>query len=279
MEKHRGICALCGKEADLTFEHIPPKSAFNKTPTRAVSVSGLLKKKDQLPWDTKGVRYKNLQQGMGDYTLCQSCNNHTGEWYGEAYRQFANRAAFLVSQDIPNGMNSVEIKEVYPLRIIKQILSMFCSINRPGLYAIDELRTFVLDKEATGLDRTRYRVHMYFTKSGYRKCAPISSIIHLNQDKTVSSTVVSEITAAPLGFLLYCNPTDVQLLEGIDISSFADVGYDQVGNVTLPIDIREVNTWVPSDYRSRAEIIDTIEKNQRWEEGFVTDGKTNSNDV
>jgi len=96
-----------------------------------------------------------------------------------------------------------------------------------------EAQGLVLDKETTGLDKTKYRVHMYFTKSGYRKCAPISSIIHLNQDKTVSSTVVSEITAAPLGFLLYFNPTDARLLEGIDISSFADVGYDQIGNISL----------------------------------------------
>ena len=30
MDKKYGICHLCGKYAELTFEHVPPKSANNK---------------------------------------------------------------------------------------------------------------------------------------------------------------------------------------------------------------------------------------------------------
>ena len=37
MGKHFGKCALCGKECELTFEHIPPRRAFNSTPARPVS--------------------------------------------------------------------------------------------------------------------------------------------------------------------------------------------------------------------------------------------------
>lgn len=35
--KHIGICALCGKEKELTFEHLPPNKAFNFTPAKPVN--------------------------------------------------------------------------------------------------------------------------------------------------------------------------------------------------------------------------------------------------
>ncbi len=32
-----GKNALCRKECDLTFEHIPPRTAFNSTPVKSVT--------------------------------------------------------------------------------------------------------------------------------------------------------------------------------------------------------------------------------------------------
>ena len=28
-KKKEGVCCICGQNTDLTFEHIPPKAAFN----------------------------------------------------------------------------------------------------------------------------------------------------------------------------------------------------------------------------------------------------------
>jgi SNF2 family DNA or RNA helicase len=44
--KHWGKCALCGKECELTFEHIPPRAAFNSTPARPVSGVEVLTEKN-----------------------------------------------------------------------------------------------------------------------------------------------------------------------------------------------------------------------------------------
>lgn len=30
-----------------------------------------------------------MQAGMGEYTICETCNNTTGAWYGAAYADFA----------------------------------------------------------------------------------------------------------------------------------------------------------------------------------------------
>ena len=74
-KKYQGKCALCGKEGKLSFEHIPPQAAFNTSPSRVVTGDKLLDDTHRLPWDMDGLRYSNLQQGMGLFSICEDCNN------------------------------------------------------------------------------------------------------------------------------------------------------------------------------------------------------------
>lgn len=55
-----GICHICLEEKKLSFEHFPPESCLN---------DGKVK-----------IANKISQRGIGDYTLCDSCNNNTGRW-------------------------------------------------------------------------------------------------------------------------------------------------------------------------------------------------------
>ena len=84
--KHFGKCALCGKECNLSFEHIPPESAFNNSPAKPVSGDKLVEDDDRMPWDTSGLKYEHQQRGMGKYSLCRDCNSFTGVYYGKADR-------------------------------------------------------------------------------------------------------------------------------------------------------------------------------------------------
>lgn len=84
IDTHRGICYICGKEDELTFEHIPPRKAFNWHRAKIYNGYEALSKSQGEP-----ARYDNSQQGMGKYSLCQSCNNNTGTWYAQAYCDFA----------------------------------------------------------------------------------------------------------------------------------------------------------------------------------------------
>ena len=66
--KHIGICALCGKEKELTFEHLPPNKAFNFTPAKPVNGEDFIHASDdknRVPWDLSGLKYQNQQKGMG----------------------------------------------------------------------------------------------------------------------------------------------------------------------------------------------------------------------
>ena len=82
-KKNIGQCCICGKESELTFEHIPPRAAFNNFNMKLYDFWGYLLRNN--------TKYHPFQRGAGKYSLCASCNNRTGEWYGAAYAEFASQ--------------------------------------------------------------------------------------------------------------------------------------------------------------------------------------------
>ena len=76
------------------------------------------------------------------------------------------------------------------------------------------------------------------------------------------STALSEITAYPLGFIIYFNPKDNITYEGIDITSLSDFDYNEIATVTFPLCIKEMNDVFPAHYRFKVEIMKCIENNK-----------------
>lgn len=262
MGKHFGKCALCRKECELTFEHIPPRAAFNSFPTKPVSGDQLFIDNMRMPWDTKGLRYNNEQRGMGLYSLCNDCNNKTGSWYGGAYVEIAHGIHGALSKPVPEDAARIQMNDIYPLRFIKQILSMFCSVNNIEDKRLDPIREFVLDKNATNLDSSKNRVYMYYTKTMLVKYASITSLLYKTKD-SYEIHVVSEITAYPLGFVLSFGSNDVMKGQGIDITEFSKYGYDDVITVETGICINEMNDVLPTLYRSREEVETFVNESNR----------------
>ena len=258
MSKKRvvGKCALCGQFCSLTYEHIPPKMAFNANPTFQFLGTDFIGENDRMPWDMKGLHFENRQQGSGKYSLCEKCNNNTGSWYADAYNQFAFATATMLCDSDSSKANTVIIKNLYPLRIIKQICSMFCSVNE-GFPQFDEIRSFVLNKERQHLDPKRCRISLYFTKSSTIKLLGLSTIGNI---ETGVFCNVSEITAAPFGFLFYHDPTHMNHDSCYDITFFSSYRYDEICDIEFPLAVKEVNSWIPADFRSKQEIIEQWNK-------------------
>jgi len=80
MPKKFGKCHLCGKVGELSFEHVPPRKAFNEKPVVKAKFDEVL----GLGPDAQ-IKGPVQQRGMGDYTLCLKCNNDTGSWYGRSF--------------------------------------------------------------------------------------------------------------------------------------------------------------------------------------------------
>lgn len=297
-KKHSGYCALCLEYKDkLTFEHIPPRSSGNNSRAKIYNGQELIGS-NKLPWDFSEMHYENAQQGAGKYSLCKKCNNKTGRWYGAAYSQFAQQIKETFETRFSHLIQTgeINIKNVYPLQVIKQIFSMFCSANPPtddhtnykpvvypfstqiltspiqklilaqynlvnAEYWIDDLRKVVLDKERTGLNYGRFKICMYFTLSPLLKINGISESLNLNHHDPVS---VSEIVTYPVGFLLILNPNNAISYPGIDITHWADYAYTDCTSISLPLCMYPVNSWIPIDFRSREEIQKCIEANKSF---------------
>lgn len=258
---HINKCALCRSEEELTFEHIPPRAAFNSLPAKPVTGDKLIGDDKRMPWDTSGLKYTNQQRGMGKYSLCQKCNNNTGSWYAQDYIDIAYIIDKCLKDNMSEDYNAVVIKEIHPLRFIKQIISMFCSINNFEDKRFESLREFVLNKNAKGLDKSKYKICYYFTKSLLTKYAPLSVLLKTGGNM-FQSTALSEITAYPLGFIIYFDPKDTITYEGIDITSLSDFDYDEIATVTFPLCIKEMNDVFPAHFRSKEEIMECIENNK-----------------
>lgn len=81
---------------------------------------------------------------------------------------------------------------------------------------------------------------------------------------------ISEITAYPLGFLLYLNPDNTSEYKGIDITSFSKFNYDDVSEIHFPICIYEMNDIFPEHFRSKQEIIEYVEDNENFRDNKLT---------
>lgn len=133
--KHGGKCKLCGELKALTFEHVPPKRAFNSVPVMYYSFDEAIKamagENGRMPWDFTGLKGEKQQNGIGGYYLCRSCNNNTGSWYIREYTEMVQIInQMLQVYNVPiNSYCSFELRNRYPLRLFKAIMTLFCDIN------------------------------------------------------------------------------------------------------------------------------------------------------
>lgn len=297
MNKHYGKCALCGQECELTFEHIPPRAAFNSTAAKMYSAYDLLTRHGKMPWDFSGLKYNNLQRGSGLFSLCEKCNNITGTWYGDAYKDVVHKIYYalgIISQR-EEKIDVIRINQIYGLRFIKQVFSLFCSVNdsntlnkysdinldldysgyppifklicdaqsslHDSIEVMDRLRRFVLDKEASGIDTHDFQLCMYLSRGSLLKQNAFTAAIDIINN---SYSIVSEISSHPIGFILYLFPQNDTKLNGTDITALVNYNYNDLCSIEIPCLLRESNSWLTNDFRSKDEIEKTVQKNRKY---------------
>ena len=97
---------------------LPPEKANNSNSTHLILGDTLMNHIGSIrnPWDLSGLRYKNMQRGMGGYTLCENCNNNTGAWYANDYINFVNTIGYVLTNKINTERDKavkIELKEMY----------------------------------------------------------------------------------------------------------------------------------------------------------------------
>jgi hypothetical protein len=157
-KRYEGTCHICGTYGPLSFEHIPPHAAFNDRPVIRIEFEQAL----SLGPDEQ-VRGPKQQRGMGGYTLCPKCNNDTDVWYGPRFVDWCYQGMDMLIRT--NGKPTlIYLNYIFPLQVLKQIVTMFFSVNVEGFRKPnEELVRFVLNREARYIS-PKYRFFVYYNR-------------------------------------------------------------------------------------------------------------------
>jgi len=255
-----GNCKLCGEPGKLTYEHVPPKAAFNNGKSFYQATLDELIKLDSVDLDlAKYSKYPlhnftKKQGGIGYFSLCGKCNNKTGSWYGSDFVSWSQQAMFILLKS--SGEPTLYYPTFfYPLRVIKQIVTMFFSLCIEGLDKQEpELKAFILNPEKRFLDK-KYKVYCYYNLNGSFRYLADNFIGNLNENKI---THASELSFPPFGFVFTMNsPRPDNRLT--DISHFANFPYNHWTDYYQKFNA--LPTYLPHsplDYRTKDEVISAI---------------------
>lgn len=243
-----GYCHICGSYGKLTFEHSPPNAAFNDRPIVLANIQEMLRRGDLCE-----IRGRKQQRGAGGYTLCGRCNSLTGHWYGSAFASWAHQGMEVAkaTQGYPTLIYPFNI---FPLRVIKQVLCMFFTANGPEFrHAHPELVKFLLNRDAKFLP-PKIRIYAFYALSNRSRSAGITGLVRFGNIGSGSS-LLSEVSFPPFGFVMTVGsqPPDGRLC---DISVFAEYQYDDwYAGMGMRLPIFSIFTPYPGDYRPRDQVL------------------------
>ncbi|MCX5748063.1 MAG: hypothetical protein NT062_36855 [Proteobacteria bacterium] len=239
-----GTCRLCGNVGDLTFEHIPPQKAFNNLRTISLSWDQAMRLGPDEP-----VKGKVDQGGVGMYTLCPSCNNNTGGWYARALVTWCYRGMDILERS-KGSAPLFHMRGCYPLRVLKEIMVMFCSVNPEMTDKQPWLRRLLLDTHGREWD-VGWRLFLYFNVEGKLRYSGTSGSFDF---ETGDTTVMSEINYPPFGYVLVMDgaPPDDRLTE---ITHFIRYGFDEMAELAMPMSVLSTHSKYAGDYRTRDQIL------------------------
>ena len=209
-----GKCKLCLETKELNFEHIPPRSAFNKeTKYYIVDQTEYYKKAKEYTFENLKPKSRKEQGGVGEYSFCIDCNGFLGSKYVRTYKEFAHIAMNIIQSSDKNAKAfQFDISDINLLNFLKQITSIFiASNNLIFTECYPELLDFVKNENLTKLPE-KYRFYMYLNNEGQAR----NGNIHY----TNLYGAICEFTFAPFGFVLSIdNPNQLMKFTEITFKS------------------------------------------------------------
>lgn len=251
-----GTCHICGNYGRLSFEHVPPRAAFNSNRILHTAFDKVLA---SATLDRLSGEYR--QKGAGAYTLCIRCNNDTGRWYGSAYASWAHQAMRFVIGG--RGRLSLIIAyQLFPLRVLKQIVCMFFSVNGPRFHTVQQdLVRFVLNPKSKELP-PHVRIYAFYTFGNRSRAAGVTGLLRGLGSRNSTIHVFSEITFPPFGFVMTLGDTPPPTGSFCEISGFSQFDYgDWRTGISMRLPLMPIYTGFPGDYRTREQTITDLQQN------------------
>ena len=256
-----GTCHVCLRERPLSFEHIPPRAAFN---VDKVDIGGLkhwLERNN----DGKRLRHAIQQGGAGFSRLCEDCNSRTGSWYAAELTGWVHAAVAAIhslpsvaEMDAQLEDHSVmfRIEGVRPLAMVKQIVTMVLVVNDVE-FAVrrSDLRAFVLDRDRTGLRDIEVYLALYL--------GPMVRFVGLSGRanlETGDAFVLSEVAYPPFSYIASFEEPPPMLRVG-NITGFAEIPYTSRATAEIELMVGFGHTPLPADLRTGAQVERDREEN------------------
>lgn len=240
--KH-GTCNICGVVGPLTYEHVPPESAGNDAKVIRTDADSYWNRGPGRGLDARGWQF---QGGYGGHSLCQQCNNDTGRWYAPYFIDWCKQGRII--RDSTRGAPALHyLSPMFPLPVIKQIVTMFLARNGDRLGAAESvpLVRFVLNREQRYLD-PKFRFWVYLVAPGPLRDTPPCATYSLD---TGRHTFGMEFSFPPYGYMMTIDsrPDDPRLCE---VSWFTRYGYFDMAQVSVRLELLATHTPVLGDYRA-----------------------------
>ena len=228
-----GKCHICGFHKKLTADHVPNQRSFNS---------------DKYVSEPNDEGFKQIMQGGIKYqSLCDNCNNNMGSWYADSYTEFVKQA------HRQGNINDCELElrhgfvEIYPLRVIKQIITAFFSFNSIDwcdIYRADFI-DFLMDKEKIGIDDKKYRIGIVLLAGNQHYTGGLSEEFVGIDGKTYIARICTAILHFPIGIVLEHGKRGKDFINiGADITMFANsVSYNDKMKVELILPVYDVLTF------------------------------------
>lgn len=185
------------------------------------------------------------QRGAGRHSLCHKCNNETGSWYGSSYIELA-AAAMDATRQVRAGQVVQFNASIRPLRVLKQILVMFCSACGPGLAEKQEgLSRYLLNREDRNMPPSlAVYLALLDSDSLVARQFGISGRVDTETGKIFT---YAEIAFPPLDIVLTLN-SDRPDPSLFDITQFRHDDYSRRRDVQLLLSSVQTNTYLPAEY-------------------------------
>jgi hypothetical protein len=243
-----GPCCLCGHVGPLSFEHVPPQKAFNQDTVLLTEVKRLLGS----DWwsEVKKPSGGTQKRGAAKFTLCERRNNSTGHLYASEYVRLVRAAMPAMFAAAAGDVVGVSAK-IRPLRILKQILVMFCSACGPHfIEQHPRLTRYLLNADSRDLPPD---LQVYLALYDRRSMASRQAGITVRLNTSGAVVRYAEISFPP--FILVVTD-DSPSPDGrlMNVTWFNRYGYNERWHSSLPLDCMQTNSFVPGSYATRAEI-------------------------
>ncbi len=145
----------------------------------------------------------------------------------------------------------IYVARIYPLRILKQIVTMIFSINSPAFRnAHKYLANFILNKEKKYLP-PEYRVYAYYNIQNSFKSVGVAVSVDILSGEI---NAISEFNYPPYGYVITLDSKqpDNRLF---DITHFAEYNYSSYREMPMNLRTLESHTIYPADYRNKKKLM------------------------